>query len=349
MASDGRVDLALLFTPGITIPNWRNAGLLEREVRYYESLSQRLGRIAFAAGGPSDLPESTRLAVVSPSDLLAHPPRILKTNQLAGVRVAVLARTRGAKLVARGGYVPSEPWRHRSPLARRRILAIAREWMLCRFADVVIVTSKTAARHVETSYRPRRLEIVPNFVELDRFDLPRVPRPGLLTMIGRLTAEKNVLATIDAISSLPDVRLRLAGDGPFRARVVQRATRAGVDLELLGAVPHGAIPGLLADTDLFLIPSLFEGHPKALLEAMAAGVPCVAAPSPGIADLMQDGVSGYVAAGSDPASIRAAVSRALADPARDEIGRAAREQAKSFSLDVIVEREHNIYRSAGLL
>jgi glycosyltransferase involved in cell wall biosynthesis len=346
------IGLALVFTPGVTVGHWRRAGLLERELRYYEELARCVGEVAFVSADPHDLPESAQIRVLSaPAALLAR-PRMVKTNQFAGLRVAAPARLLGARVVARGGYVPSEPWRHTAQVSRSRLLATLREMLLCRLADLVLVTTHAASKYLARRYGlpPHRIAVVPNFVDPERFALDRRPRAGTVTMVGRLTPEKNLLAAIDAISMVPGLTLRLVGDGPLREEVRRRAERRHVDVEMLGLVPHDQIPALLASTEIFLTASHFEGHPKALIEAMAAGVLCVVTDRPGLTELVPDAVRGYLAADTGPDAIAAALRRARTDPDGEMVAARAREwSVRSFGRAAVLEIECSAYRRAGLI
>lgn len=355
-----RAGLALAFTPGTTIADWERAGLLDREVRYYRQLSERLGPVTFVSeGGSARIPG---IATVTGRGPLFWPraavalrrqrPRILKTNQLAHAAFPVLARAvAGTRVVARGGYVGSEPWRHAHPLARRSVQATAREWVLCRSADLIMVTTSMAKDYVVSRYRPRGpVVVVPNFVETERFFVVRPKRSGLVTMVGRLTAEKNVMAAIDAIARISGAWLRLVGDGPLREHAANAALRSGAHVEFLGRVPYDTIPALLAESEAFLMASHFEGHPKALLEAMAAGVACVVAPSPGLRETIVDGTTGIIAHGASSGALRVALERVLTDVAlRERIGRNARDAVSAFSLERVLDLECEAYQSVGML
>lgn len=349
---EARVGLALLFTPGVTVEHWRHAGLLEREVRYYERLSSCVGPVAFVSGGDRRLAESRTIRVLSAPAAIAARPHILKTNQLAGVATVLAAKAGGSRIVARGGYIPSEPWRHRSKLSRSYVVATLREAALCALADLVLVTTDSAATYIRSRYRMegRRVAVVPNFVEVEPPGVRRAPVAGTIAMVGRLTDEKNLFACVDAVAGLPGTRLRLVGDGPLREALCERARAVGAAVDLVGVVPNNRVPALLAEADVFLIASVFEGHPKALLEAMAVGVPCVVTASPGLREMVADGVTGYLAPDTSPAAIRATLARALGDPSREIVGRSARERVVgAFSLPAVLEAECAAYRAAGLL
>ena len=352
MPDVARPVLALVFTPGVTLGDWRAGGLLDRELRYYEALSDQIGPIILVSGGKRRLPESERIEVVSAVAALRARPQLVKTNQLAGIAIPLAAKVlSGSRIVARGGYLPSERWRHRSALAPARLIALMREAILCRVADLVIVTTDSVATELRRRHGlgASQVVVIPNFIDPELFAAPRVPERGTVTMIGRLTKEKNVLAAVDAVASLPDARLRLAGAGALAPEVAARVRSSGGKIELLGPVPHTQVPRLLATTDVFLLCSLFEGHPKSLLEAMAVGVPCVVTPSPGVASLVDHGRTGYVAKGTDAYALRAALAAALNDPDRERVGSTARMWSRRFARDRIVALESAAYRAAGLL
>jgi len=360
--------LALLFTPGVTVSHWERAGFLDREVRYYRALARRVGVVTFVSEGRADDGLRARL---SPIELLdgarplprpvaravagraaARRARIVKTNQLANVAGALAAKAAGAHLVARGGYVGSEPWRHRSRFGPHRSRETVTELLLTHAAERVIVTTDEAASYLRERYNlaRERVHVVPNFAEIDRFDLPSDPEDGLVTMVGRLTTEKDVGLAVDALTGLRGVRLRVVGDGPLRADIADRARSRGVLLELIGVVPHERLPELLARTEIYLITSRYEGHPKALIEAMASGVPCVGTSAPGIRSVIEHERTGLLASSPTSGAIREAIARLRADPLlRQRLGRAAREHVRQYALDRVVALECDVYREAGWL
>lgn len=128
----------------------------------------------------------------------------------------------------------------------------------------------------------------------------------------------------DALARISDRpwRLALAGDGPAREAVLARFDPARV--RHLGLVPADAMPSLMAAADLLVWPAVNEAYGMALLEAQAAGLPVVAGTSGGVADIVQDRVTGLVTPPGDPAAFAMAVARLLDDPAwRRTLGAAA--------------------------
>ena len=169
--------------------------------------------------------------------------------------------------------------------------------------------------------------------------------------VGRLEPEKNLARLIDALARLRDVpvELVLIGDGRLRADLERRAQEAGVPLEAPGVVPHGELPRYLTGAECFALPSLTEGHPKALIEAMACGIPCVASARGGIPTVVEDGVTGLLVDPEDPEAIARAIRRALTDPAlAHRLGRQARAEAMArYDARAILSAEAAFVRALG--
>jgi glycosyltransferase involved in cell wall biosynthesis len=120
---------------------------------------------------------------------------------------------------------------------------------------------------------------------------------------------------LEAVAAVGNLQLVLVGDGSLRDALAKRATGLGVDIELIGVVPHKTLPSHLQKADLFVLPSHIEGHPKALLEAMSVGLPCVATDVPDTRDLLLDGETGIFCPGTDPSDLAIGLRRFLQDRA----------------------------------
>ncbi len=105
-------------------------------------------------------------------------------------------------------------------------------------------------------------------------------------------------------------------------------------------MPNAQLPGYVNRAGIFVLLSLYEGHPKALLEAMGCGVAVIGADSPGIREVIRHRETGYLC-GTDPLSIRAAIEELLGRPELvSELGRNARQYVKEhYSLDRIFSLE----------
>lgn len=175
------------------------------------------------------------------------------------------------------------------------------------------------------TYRPAaeariaaKTEVVPNGIELP---VPAPPLAAVLDVlsVGRLIADKGMDVAIDAIASAGG-RLTIAGPGPERERLAERARTLHADVRLEGAVPRERLDRLYRETGVVVLASRRgEGMPNALLEAFAYARPVIATPVGGVVDLVRDGENGLLVPPGDPAALRAALERL-----RSEAGLAAR-------------------------
>ena len=172
----------------------------------------------------------------------------------------------------------------------------------------------------------------------------------LVGAVGRLAEQKGHLHLLRALPDIrtefPDARVVLAGEGPERARLEEEAARLGVAPAVHVLGHRDDVATVLAAIDVFAFPSLWEGLPMALLEAMALAKPCVAAHGVGVDDLLDHEATGLLVAPRDPAGIAVAARRLLRDP--DAAGRmgeeAQRRVMRRHGLDRIAADVDRLYR-----
>jgi len=203
-----------------------------------------------------------------------------------------------------------------SAVARQRLL---RRALLSR-VDAHVTVSADAAGRLERllGLRPGRIKVIPNGIPIGS---PPQPRPalsdsGTIGSLARLTRDKQLDRLVKLLVRLPNVRLRLAGEGPDRARLLMYAEQLGVAdrLELLGEVADSV--AFLETIDLFVLPTLSEsGLPLAVMEAMAAGVPVVTSALPPIVERLAGTPACALVDPADEEELASTVRSLLADPA----------------------------------
>jgi glycosyltransferase involved in cell wall biosynthesis len=157
--------------------------------------------------------------------------------------------------------------------------------------------------------------------------------PAHLLCVGRLSQEKGQAVLLEAVASLLcqtySLRLHIVGDGPDRGWLENYAKQLGVSAHVVfeGWVDSRRLAELYSQTDMFVLPSLAEGIPMVLMEAMAMEIPCVAPRISGIPELIDHGVDGLLFAVADVDELCGAV-RTLLDSSevRNRIGKKAREK-----------------------
>jgi starch synthase (maltosyl-transferring) len=200
---------------------------------------------------------------------------------------------------------------------------------------------------------PDRLTIIPNGVDLARFDVPAasrsalgVPADAFLALaVGRLDVQKGLrdlmTAIEDAATDAPELWLAVVGDGPLRGRLeAEVAANPGLSarVRLLGR--RDDVPALMRAADLLVHAAHWEGMPNVVLEAMAAGLPVVATAVEGVGELVAPGETGWITPPRDPEALGRAIRQAAADREasrrRGEEGR--RRVGGEFSTTRMVER-----------
>jgi glycosyltransferase involved in cell wall biosynthesis len=268
---------------------------------------------------------------------------VLRVFQITGAMPAVIARRRfGIPFVTTYGFWYGRLAGSRASGALRRVV----ETLGLRAADAVIVTTPELGAHVARRVGAAKVHLIPNGVDTALFaPAPRPPRARKHVLyVGRLSAEKNLGALLEAAAALAgrfDLRLTLIGDGPARAALEAEARRLGARVEFVPVVEHRRIPGYLADADAFVLPSLTEGHPKALLEAMSAGVACVASDVGGNRAVLEHERTGLLFDLGADAALAEALARVLGDPGLARVlGERARARAvERYDLGRLVGEE----------
>ncbi|MBF0341980.1 MAG: glycosyltransferase family 4 protein [Magnetococcales bacterium] len=366
--------LTLFFTASLSLTEWDRLGMLERETALYLALRPHLGGISFVTYGDGrDLDYRSRLPGIDIACnrwklswpwywrwLAGVPARwksgqvIFKSNQMPGADTALaLAQRFGKPCIARCGYLHSVAMTLRhgpdSPEARR---ALEREGQVFRGADRVVVTTPLMAETVTRLHQVPgdRLRVIPNYVDVERF-APASPeerpegRMARVLFVGRLDAQKDPLLLVRALAG-EKAELWLIGEGPLREDLAAEARELGVACRFFGVVPHAQLPEWMGQADLFVLPSPHEGHPKALLEAMACGMAVVGRnDAPGVREAIAHEQTGLLC-DPTPAGMRSAIRRILDHPElKAALGRRARDQAaREFSLARIVEQELDLLR-----
>ena len=176
--------------------------------------------------------------------------------------------------------------------------------------DLVVVPSRGIEQVLRELGVTCHVEVVPNGVDVAQFQRPAAPLSkrdlGLADdvivaiTVGRLGPEKNLAFLLRAFTRIaadvPDLHLVVVGGGPELESLQEMVRLQGLAsrVRLIGWVPYEQIPNWLAMGDFFAFASVSESHPLAVLEALAAGLPVLAIPCPGVEDTIVDGTNGLL-------------------------------------------------------
>jgi glycosyltransferase involved in cell wall biosynthesis len=242
--------------------------------------------------------------------------------------------------------------------ARKRVLHRAIDRFLLRWTDEVICVAKSDCDLAlkERLALPDHVSVIYNGIDLSGFELrganDRAEERFIVGTVGRLHEQKGHVHLLEAAAlirqSRPQVRIRIIGDGPLRSQLEAKARALRVDdiVEFLGA--RSDVPAQLRQFDLFALPSLWEGLPYVLLEAMATGIPVVATDVDGVREVVGDRAEGILVPPRDSRALATAIIDLAADPARRaELGaRGAQAVRQRFSLDAMIAQTLDVYSRA---
>lgn len=331
--------LTLIFTKSVSLQDWSRVGILERECKPYLRLAKDGWNVNFVTyGDGSDLDFNEMLA---PINILCNrwefePERykklipnlfaemlqrsdVIKIHQIEGGEVALRCCERWKKpLLVRCGYLASHTGSERVQVGRiseselRYIVELERR--LFEFGSEIIVTTRAIRDHIVREYavREEKVSVIPNYVDTELFSpKPNESKKNKVVFVGRLSAEKNLSKLVLACHEL-GLPLEIIGDGPAQQELNDLSISLGSEVIFHGSLAHEELPEHLRASKIFALLSLYEGNPKALLEAMSCGMTILGTNVKGIRELIEDGVNGILC-DIDAESIRNGLFRILAD------------------------------------
>lgn len=226
-------------------------------------------------------------------------------------------------------------------------------------ADAVIAQTNHMKSAIQEFYH-KDIFVIPNGVDIDRFS--RLSRgkarielnikgdEKILLFVGGLRPVKGVRYLIESMSIIKqeyeNIRLLIVGEGEERQTLEGLAARLDLTecISFLGQITNDAIPGYMIASDILILPSLSEGFPVTILEAMAAGLPIVTTRVKGMPEIVRDGENGFLVEPKNPGQIGEKVLLLLEnDDLRRRISGNNREKAKRYSWESVARSLEEVY------
>ena len=367
----------LCLPAGVSLAAWHARGRLDQALPLLTRLATApLGLTLLATPGdpPPPLPEGIALIETdSPeqgaqalADRYAHRAGganvLVRTVQLddAGLGEAIADRLAAAGAtvarMARAGHL-------RSRFLARQLGADHPETQragqterdLCRAANIVVGTTGKMVDDLAWRWGlpDARLRVIPNFVDDEApIGEPEHRDPGRVLVVGPLLRHKNTDVILRAIGAMPraargGLTLEVVGDGPERGPLEALAAELGVNADFRGTLPHPEALARMRVCAAYVQASAYEGHPLAVIEAMAAGAAVVVANTPGLGIVVDNGVSGVLVPGNAE-SFTYALSGVLEDDGwREMLGRSAAVAARRrFGISQVYQLDEEAQRAA---
>jgi len=294
----------------------------------------------------------------------------MKSKRFDVVQTWIFAANVYGRVAARWAHVPvvvtaemaADFWKGKSQLAIDRRLAL--------WTDRVVGNSNAVVAFYRQAGIPDdRLAMIASGItdeepppDVDpamvRAEFGFAPDDPLILFAGRLAPQKAVddlLTALDLLQHVePTVRTLIVGDGPLRDRLRAMAHAFGLDARVKFLGHRDDVPRLLSASDLLVLPSLYEGLPNVVLEAMRFRKPVVATNAPGTAEVVVDGETGVLVPMKTPTALTKAIRDLVRDP---EIGRRMGEAGRArveaeFGASTMIDRFAQLYediaRSKGM-
>lgn len=234
------------------------------------------------------------------------------------------------------------------------------EGLTSGLVDRFVTVSEAVRRYMlRRAHLPaEKVLVIRNGVDPARFRLPRGrfrraegigPEEFLITTVGRLDVQKGLVYLLRAAREVaarrPEVRFLVVGEGPLRDRLLRERDALGLGERVRFLGFRRDVPRILVDSDLFVLPSLWEGLPIALLEAMAAGLAVVATDVEGVREAVTHEQEGLIVPPGDPEALAAALMRVVEDAGlRERLAASAHRRAvEEFGWEKVVAATMALY------
>jgi glycosyltransferase involved in cell wall biosynthesis len=364
----------LVFTYGISLKNWHESGIYEREMLFYQKLEQMYDvKYTFITYGDKqdktflsgfshaevipiyDLYKRSRFNAINLIKSFFVPlyikkdvalNSVIKTNQLNGAWIGIILKfLLGASLIVRTGYnIHQFKVLEKKPNYIINFYKYLTKISLAQ-ADIFICTSETDKKKISSlSKVPRSIKVVPNWVyETVENPFARRYKRKILS-VGRLEAQKNYEDLIKSLKNT-DIEIDIVGEGSLKDKLEIIALQYGVKVNFLGTLDFFELNNLYKDYKIFVSSSIFEGNPKVVLEALASGCIVIANNTSNIRDIVVNNNNGFTYKKNE--NIAELVLKIIDDEITyNEVSKNGYETIENkYLLSTIIKNEIKLYRS----
>ena len=235
---------------------------------------------------------------------------------------------------------------------RRRLPVLLDDWVftkILRQSDISIALSREMKDAMEREIHPKLIEIIPSFIMKSYYSKVEKDDNRVL-FVGRLDRLKGIEYLIESLcyvrKEIPEVRLSIAGTGDLMQHLKQLVSRydVGGNVTFEGHLGEDALVNIYSRSGIFVFPSLREGMPMALLEAMSAGLPVVAFDIGPCVEALGGGKYGVLVKKGDVEELADKIVELLRDKERRiHHSRMSMERSKEYSQETIVRRIEDVY------
>jgi glycosyltransferase involved in cell wall biosynthesis len=232
-----------------------------------------------------------------------------------------------------------------------------KRWLLAKIEKIAaIVTTKIICvsnhdKELALKFKVAPLEkltVVYNGVDPKPFlnaQRNRTDSKVIVTFVGRLAPPKDLTMLLKAVKPLAGIEVLIVGDGELRKEVEKYILKNGLSKKVFLLGEREDVPEILVNSDVFVLPSRWEGLPFTIIEAMMAGLPVIASKVGGVPELVDDGITGFLVPPGDYRSLAQAIQKLVDDKnLREVMGKNGREKAlKLFTVERMLSETAKVY------
>ncbi|MBU0707871.1 glycosyltransferase [Patescibacteria group bacterium] len=364
-------NLALFLTDGMSLHKWHEIGMLEREIAPYNYLADFFDHIyIFSYGGSEDLQYNNQLknnvsVVIKKSTVsnslyqltlpflyrkLLSKCQFYKTNQIYGSIPAIISKILFRKniLVIRSGYIATLNAKLYKKTFYKRAMINMIEWLAYNLCNISFIPTKENADYLINRYGflKKKLFTLNNSINIEIFKPINCEKKYDIGYVGRLNADKNLLNLLEAIKD-SGYKVCFIGRGEEKDSLEKYAQENSIDLEFIDKVNNYDLPKYYSAFKIYAFPSLHEGNPKTLLEAMACGLPIVGCDVIGVNNIIKDGKNGLLSR-PDASNLKEKIVHLMSNQSlMNDLGQQARQFIKqNYDFSIIINKELDIYNKA---
>lgn len=358
--------VTLFFTKNISLKDWEQAGLLDREILLYKKLQKLYGvNFTFITYGNKDDVGVDKSFDILPLNVYENRPfkiykfyrlislyhqnlknsDIFKTNQMDGAMTAVISKIfYRKKLLLRTGYSWYEFSKSLGQPKYKNVYKYIYSLICYKFSDYIFVVTESEKKRIIKTFRLKseKIIVMSNWVDTSRFYKENNIRTNEFLYIGRLEQGKGVLETIDLLHRT-EWKLNVFGEGTLKQKLIDHANLNNVNIEIHGILPNNLLPEIYNKYKYFILNSNSEGMSKVLLEAMACGCIVFCSDIEANKNIVNNSENGFFIKNKE--NFENILERLTQNHQLEErvSSKATKYISKNFSLDNFVEKEFSVY------
>ena len=367
------MQVILIFTYDVSLKDWKENGLLKREVAIYKELAQNFDiKFTFLTYGTKldeDLIDHKNISVIPIYKLINKSKLkylnyfktliipfklkgqlknidIIKTNQLNGSWLGIIFKfLLDAPLFIRTGY---NIYEFKKMQERPLFITLFYKYLTKLsyfYCDIFTVTSSVDKENISLLCKDNfKLKIVKNYVSNLKIDIDHNKDGNKLFSVGRLEPQKNYNSLIKILKN-SNYHFDIVGKGSLKNKLLNTAKENNVKLNLIEGLDHKELLGLYPKYKYFILNSKYEGNPKVVLEALASGCIVICRDNLNIREIIINNINGFIY--SDESEILSIINKLNSDDNlyKRIVSEGLKTIKENHLLEVIAKQEIEIYKN----